>query len=437
MIDEAFGLVQLLFKEFGKASLMERVGFIGTIATALLPCFFFFWRKYRLKDTEMQELDRLCKTRAELISKQKHEIDEQTKTINDQRSWFLDVRLKEVKKERQEGNEERAITILRTGVEAIRPDLATCCVELALHHLSLFSDYGVRHLQEAECMARMAIILSPSDQESESLLAEILAIESGVEYDRSNYQTSDNLWDEAVDFLKTGDNPQQTITALANTARQYDKLGLYRFAERLYRRLVIISHRVNGPIHQNTLAFRSFQAQSIGKSGKYFDALELSKALLPDQEKVLGKEHLDSLATRNNIAAWTGETGDAKQALELLKALLPDKEKVLGKEHSESLATRSNIASWTGEMGGAKQALELFKALLPDQEKVLDKEHPDSLTTCSNIAFWTGKIGDAKQALELLKALLPDQEKVLGKEHPNSLTTIKGIEHWQSIVDEE
>ena len=126
MFDEIFGLVLLLIKEFGKASLMERTGFLIAVATLFIPIFFFFSRKYRLKDIEMQELDSLCKTRAELINKQKRKIDEQTKTIDEQRSWFLDVRLQKFEKDRQDGNEERAINLLRNGVEAIRPDLATC-----------------------------------------------------------------------------------------------------------------------------------------------------------------------------------------------------------------------------------------------------------------------------------------------------------------------
>ncbi|SFL09590.1 Tetratricopeptide repeat-containing protein [Nitrosomonas aestuarii] len=480
MSDENFGLVQTLIEEFGKASLMDRIGFLVTMAAFFSsPVFYFFWRQYRLEKIEKQELDNLCKTRAELIRKQKREIDELTKTINEQKSWFLDVRLRKVKKERQDGYEEHAINLLRTGVEAIRPDLATCCYELALHHLSLLPDYGVKHLLEAERMARIATLLYPSDQEIRSLLAEILAIESGVESDRSNYLASDNLWDEAFDFLESGNNPQETIIALVNTATQCYKRGQYRFAERMYRRALMMSRRIKNFDKKSILFLRNEQAVSLGASGKYSDALELFNALLPDQEKVLGKDHLNTLITRNNIASYTekmgdakralelfnallpdqenvlgkdhpetlrtrsyiagyaGEMGDAKRALELFNALLPDQEKVLGKDHPENLRVRSWIAYYTGEMGDAKRALELFIALLPDYQKVLGKDHPETLITRSHIASWTGEAGDVKRALELLNALLPDQEKVLGKDHPVTLRTFKQVEHWQSIVDRE
>ncbi len=430
MFYEVFGLVQLLIKEFGEASLMECVAFLITVATPFAVVFFFFGRKYRLKDIEKQELDNLCKTRAELISKQKREINEQTKTIDEQRSWFLDVRLRKVKKERQEGHEELAINLLRTGVEAIRPDLATCCHELALHHLSLLPDYGNQHLLEAERMARIATLLHPSDQKIKSLLAEILAIESENEYDRSNYQVSDNLWDETVDFLKIGDNPQETIKALSDTAMQFYKRGRYRFAERMYRRALMMSYRIENFDKEKILFLRTLQAMSLGQSGQYFDALELLNALLLDQEEMLGKMHSGTLETRNYIAIFTGKAGDIKRALELFNALLPDYEKVLGKTHSSILSARNNIAHFTGETGDRKLALELFNALLRDREKVLGKTHPETLATRNNVARLTGITGDAERALELFNTLLPDYEKVLGKTHPETLQAQANIAFW-------
>lgn len=187
---------------------------------------------------------------------------------------------------------------------------------MALHELSLFPDYGVRHLLEAERMARVALLLVPSNRETQSLLAELLAIESEVEYDRSNYLSSDNLWDEATDFLKTSDNPQDAIRPLFSSAMEHYEAGKYRMAERIFRRIVIISSRANGPNNPDTLLFRMLHIINIGSSGRYFDALELSKAMLPNQEKVLDKEHPETLTTRNNIAALTGKTGDAHEALE-------------------------------------------------------------------------------------------------------------------------
>jgi tetratricopeptide (TPR) repeat protein len=335
MIDGTFELFQLFYQDFTKTDSVAQWGFVATIFVPVISFFLILWkffmRKFRLKDIEKQYLDDLCKIREELINKQQREIEAQTKTINKQSSWFLDVRLQEVKKERKEGNEERAINILRTGVEAIRLDLATCCVELALHDLSLFSEYGVRYLLEAERMARIAALLHPLDQESQSLLAEILTIESEVEYDRSNYMASDVLWGEAVDFLGTGDNPKEIMQALGNSAMQFYKRGQYLVAERIYRRTFIMAKRLLGMYNENTLLLRGQQALCIGGSGKYFDALELFKLLLPDTEKVQGKEHPDTLMIRFNIAYWMGEAGDRKQALELSKSLLPDIEKVLGK----------------------------------------------------------------------------------------------------------
>lgn len=104
MFDDVFGLVQVFIQEIAEAKLMELVGLLATVAALFLPVSYYLWRNYRLENFEKQELDNLCKTRAELLIQQKREIDKQAEIIAEQRSWFLDSRLQEIKKERHEGN---------------------------------------------------------------------------------------------------------------------------------------------------------------------------------------------------------------------------------------------------------------------------------------------------------------------------------------------
>ncbi len=117
MVDGISELFQLLLSRFYKKKKKKKKkkktnpvtqwGFVVTISVPVISFCFIFWRfymrKYRLKEIEKQHLDDLCKSREELIKKQQREIEAQTKTINNQSSWFLNVRLQEVKKERKEG----------------------------------------------------------------------------------------------------------------------------------------------------------------------------------------------------------------------------------------------------------------------------------------------------------------------------------------------
>jgi hypothetical protein len=69
--------------------LTRDIGFLVTVVTLLSLGIFYFWRSYRLKDIETQELDSLCITRAKLINKLKREVDKQAEIIAEQRSFNL------------------------------------------------------------------------------------------------------------------------------------------------------------------------------------------------------------------------------------------------------------------------------------------------------------------------------------------------------------
>jgi hypothetical protein len=89
--------------------------------------------------------------------------------------------LKRAAKERDDGNEDRAVKLLRHGFQAWREPLAAVALDLAGHHASLAPDYGAGHLAEAERLARLGALLDPADEDARALLAEILAVRAGEE----------------------------------------------------------------------------------------------------------------------------------------------------------------------------------------------------------------------------------------------------------------
>ncbi len=411
---------------------IEQLSTIFTIGGVLLGWMIAWWaiatRQLRLKKQELHHLQALCDNRSQQIRDQQKKLKEQDETIAALESQLPENWLRQAAKERQEENEERAIHCLRVGVESICQPLSACCFELATHHFSLVTDYGSPHFHEAERLARIAMLLAPSD-ETRSFLAELLAAGAEAQYASGNYQTYDTRWGEVNDFLKigTGDGG---IEALRNAANQYMEQGHYRLAERLFRRAVQMCRRHLGPDSVTTLEIRAQHAIAVGQAGRYREALSLCQALLPDQVQVLGTDHPDTLTTYHNIAVWTGRIGDAARALKLFQTLWPDMERVLGHDHPNTLMTCHNLAYWTGETGDAARALALFQALRPDMERVLGPDHPNTLMTCHNLAHWTGETGDAARALALFQALWPDRARVQGSDHPDTLTTRSGLARW-------
>ena len=414
-------------EQFHALKAIEQLSAVFTICVPLGGMLYAYsqriTQKLRQKTEELQILQELSENRSQQIKTLQQALKKSDETIAALKFQRPESLLKQAAAERENGNEERAIRLLRRGFESIREPLSACCLDLAAHHFSLVPDYGGRHGGEAERQARLATLLCPADENSRGLLAEILAVKAASDYTSGNEQGYDTAWDEVDDFLAIGKHPE-IVGTLENQAVQYYHQGHYRLAERLFRRLVTMCRRQFGDDSPVTLRMRYLFAMSLGEAGHYYsEALLLFQALLPDQERVIGKDHPDTMRARNSIAAYTGYTGDAAGALALFHALLPDNERVLGKDHPDTLTTRNNIAHWTGESGDAAGALALFQALSPDRERVQGKDHPGTLRTRNNIAQLTGRTGDAVGALALFQSLLRDQERVLGKDHPNTLAT--------------
>ena len=430
MFEGLFVFLQNSWEQFHALKAIEQLSAVFTICVPLGGMLYAYsqriTQKLRQKTEELQILQELSENRSQQIKTLQQALKKSDETIAALKFQRPESLLKQAAAERENGNEERAIRLLRTGFESIREPLSACCLDLAAHHFSLVPDYGGRHGGEAERQARLATLLCPADENSRGLLAEILAVKAESDYTSGNEQGYDTAWDEVDDFLAIGKHPEM-IDTLENQATQYYHQGHYRLAERLFRRLVTMCRRQFGDDYRVTLNMRSKLASSVGEAGYYSEALLLFQALLPHQERVLSKDHPDTLKTLNNIASWTGETGDAAGSLALFQALLPDLVGVLGKDHPDMLQTRNSIAVCTAETGDAVGALALLQALLPDQERVLGKDHPDTLRTRNNIASWTGETGDAVGALALSQALLPEWERVLGKDHPDTLRTRSNI----------
>jgi len=386
-------------------------------------------RRLRLKSEELHKLQELSENRFQQVQNLLQQLKKRDDTINVLESQLPDYWLRQAAKERKVGNDERAIKCLRSGFESIREPLTACCLDLASYHFSLVVDYGERHLDQAECLGRIATLLSTSDKEPQLFLAEVLAVKAEGECSSGNYQTYNALWDEVDDFMEIG-NDLEKINTLENHAIRYYKNGHYRLAERLFSRVLQIGKRNFGPDSEVTLRVRSWHASSVGNAGRCQEALSLFHDLLPDSECMLGKDHHNTLATRSGIALWTWEAGDAAGALTLFDDLLPDQERILGKNHADTLVTRGNIALLAGVIGDVAGALKLSHALLLDQERVRGKDHPDTLKCRGNVTSWIGQTGDAAGALMLCHALLSDRERVVGKDHPDTLMTRSNIAHW-------
>ncbi len=189
-------------EQFHALKAIEQLSAVFTICVPLgtgLYAYSRFTKKLRLKTEELQELQKLNENRFQQIKTLQQALIKSDETIAALKFQRPDEWLKQAAAQRENGNEERAIRLLRSGFESIREPLSASCLDLAAHHFSLVPDYGNRQVGEAERQARLATLLCPEDENAKGLLAEILAVKAESDYTSGNEQGYDTAWDEVDD----------------------------------------------------------------------------------------------------------------------------------------------------------------------------------------------------------------------------------------------
>jgi tetratricopeptide (TPR) repeat protein len=425
------GLINYLqssWQQFLELKPIEQLSAVFGIGLPIATLLFAQWklvtRELRLKREELHKLQELSDNRLQQIKTLQQEAQTKDATIAGLEAQFPEHWLKQAAKERENGNEERAIRGLRLGFESLREPLSACCLDLAGHHFSLASDYGAAHFGEAERLARLAALLNPADKDAQAFLLEILAVAAEGHYAAGDYAGFDTLWEEAEDFLGAGDDPA-SIASIENRARQHYEQGHYRLAVRLYRRLAQMSQRHFGPDSQTTLTLRASLTVALDNAGNYSEALALSQAVLADSERVLGPDHPHVATSLNNLAALYEAQGEYAQAEPLFLRSLAIGEKALGPDHPDVAIRLNNLAALYVDQGQYAQAEPLYQRSLAIWERALGHGHPNVAASLNNLANLYQAQSEYAQAEPLYQRALAIWEKSLGTNHPDVATCLR------------
>ena len=323
--------------------------------------------------------------------------------------------------ERRDGNETKAITALRLGLESAASDLAVCCLDLAGHHLAFLDHELPPHLPEAERHAKLAILLAPDDRRARAMLEEIVEIKAMMGSTASD--STDVIEAEDLFEPEPGMDAGETVYALCQASDRAIEAGCYRRAERLARRAVLIGKCHLGETASLTLSARYYRAYALTFAGEGFEALAEVKTLLPLRERVLGAEHRAVLATRLLHVQVLNNLGQDKEALKEMKTLRSTYERVLDINHPGVLATRRQYVQLLIDLGSHKMALVEIETLLPTYEQTLGLEHSEVFVVRHLHAQVLNCLDQYEEALKEVKILQSVRGRVLGAEHPNVLVT--------------
>lgn len=435
-------------------------GIVGISVTSVLVSFFgLMWPRLRRQEVIRDNLKKNLRLQDEEIEDLKREID--TLRQYDPHSW-----LEQAERERKDGNEEKAIVALRSGVMRTSKALHETYLTLARHHVAIYPDQGESlHLQEAERLSQIAALLKPDDKAATWLLEEISETIAMENIHRGYYNPHDLYEGTAITGLYGSEWGEEVIIQLLSIARNHYEAGRYIFFERLTHRarsiglrelgenskitcrarnrwafslylnsqyfvakteteeLLFIEKRVLGPHHPSTLATCYLHAQILDSLGRDQEALNKVEELLPLMERVNGTKHPDTLSTRHLHTQILNSLRQHQEALNKAEELLPLMESVQGARHPHTLPTRYLHAEILDNLGQHQGALDKIEALLPIEESVRGEQHPSTLSTRHLHAEILSNLGRNEDALKETEYLLPLMERVRGAEHPDTLKT--------------
>ena len=334
----------------------------------------FMRNRFRRQEVINDNLEKALNLRKKEIKDLKKEID--ILSQYDPHAW-----LELAERERKNGNEEKAIAVVRSGATLTSDALYEAYLTLARHHVAIYPDQGESlHLQEAERFAHIAVLLK-FDKVAASLLEEISETIAMQNIYRGHYNLDNRYEPNDIRGLYGSDLGAEVVNRLITVSIEHQQAGQYTIMERLTHRARTIALRELGEGSEYTLTARFWWSLALDYNGYFAVAKSEVDELLPLREKVNGAHHSDTQATRHLQAHILNNLNRYPEALEKVDELLPLMEKVNGAHHSDTLVTRHLQAKILANLNRYPEALEKVDELLPLMEKVNGAHHSDTLAT--------------------------------------------------------
>lgn len=214
---------------------------------------------------------------------------------------------------------------------------------------------------------------------------------------------------------------------LNRVGRCQASLGQHSAAEITCRKALVITKKLFGPEHPETLVSMHELGEAIYNLGKYAEAERMQLETLELRKKVLGDECLGTLRSMNNLAAALCNQGKYVEAEKLHREVLSLKQKVLPAEHPSTLKSISNVAEVLSSQGKYAEAEEAHREVLRLRMKIYGEKHSDTLNSMSNLAGALSAQGNYSEAEKIGRKTLKLRLELLGDKHPNTLLSMSNL----------
>jgi len=277
---------------------------------------------------------------------------------------------------------------------------------------------------EAEAARRVAGFLSGMFKVSDPSQARGNSVSAREVLDRASKQIDDGL----------AQDPAVQSDLMAVMGDVYTDLGLYPQAERLLRKALATSIRLNGDTDPRTLSNRTALAILLYQQGRYPEAEKLMRSLVAEKARTLGEDHKDTIGAKGNLANLLDDTGHYDAAQALMDDGYARRVRLFGKDDPETIQAEGNLVSIYMHQGRDDLAIKQARATLADSERVLGADHPQTIELSSGLSgLLIDKPDSYPEAQALLMKTIAAQRRVLGPEHPNTLSTLGALANLELL----
>ncbi|MBQ2942667.1 MAG: tetratricopeptide repeat protein [Clostridia bacterium] len=167
----------------------------------------------------------------------------------------------------------------------------------------------------------------------------------------------------------------------------------------------------------------SSNARKLESEGKIKEALECYKKAYLLSEKLMGENHPDTLAYLHNYAYTLHSNGDYNAALPLKKAAL-DKMLKWNPLHPNTLCAMFSLAMSLETLGDTDHAKELYEEMIKKGGEILGEDHPVVLSAKCSYVNILGKCKRFDEAMALIDYVIEKDKEVYGEDHRETLNAL-------------
>ena len=120
-------------------------------------------------------------------------------------------------------------------------------------------------------------------------------------------------------------------------------------AEELYKSLIDVKTRVNGPGHESTLVARHNLAVCYTHLNRGKEARNIFRPVIKIAARKLGKTHLVTMAMKHNFAILVHNMGQYRKAMHMMKELIKISEETFGLEAPKTKGYSADLGRWRKE----------------------------------------------------------------------------------------